>query len=181
MNSIILIAITVVSRLLPHLPNMTLVGSMGLFTGSRDPFAKAAAILGMSLFISDALLGFHNLMWATYGSIGLGIALGRILGRTPTWKRIISVSALSSVQFFLITNAAVWVTTPWYPKTADGLLACYVAALPFFRNSLLGDLAFAGILFGVSGFRWTDYYRKARTFFPVHPAFLWKRYFHKSI
>jgi hypothetical protein len=67
------------------------------------------------------------------------VAIGQCAKRISVW----SVLA-SSVLFFLLTNFGVWVLG--YPKTWEGLVACYTAAIPFFRASLIGDFAFAGIL-----------------------------------
>jgi hypothetical protein len=54
----------------------------------------------------------------------------------------------SSVLFFVLTNFGVWAFDALYPKTLEGLMACYVAAIPFFRNTLLGDLSYTVVLFG---------------------------------
>jgi hypothetical protein len=53
-----------------------------------------------------------------------------------------------SVVFFIVSNFGVWLTGTMYPMTFEGLLACFSAAVPFFRNMLFGDLFFAGVLFG---------------------------------
>lgn len=56
--------------------------------------------------------------------------------------------AASSLVFFLVTNFAVWVFSPMYAANAAGLLKCYVAAVPFLRNMLEGDLFWGLVLFG---------------------------------
>ena len=65
--------------------------------------------------------------------------------------RIAGAAMTSSALFFLVTNFGVWAFGSLYPMTWDGLIACYVAAVPFFRNTLQGDLFYTLVLFG--GFR----------------------------
>jgi hypothetical protein len=56
----------------------------------------------------------------------------------------------ASVLFYLITNFGVWIDpVSAYPKNFDGLVQSYIAAIPFFRNTLTGDLVYTGVLFGV--------------------------------
>ena len=54
--------------------------------------------------------------------------------------------------FFGLSNFGVWMTDSFYPKTLQGLGLCYVAAIPFFVNQVLGDLAYATVLFGFMSF-----------------------------
>ncbi|MCJ7826198.1 hypothetical protein MUP56_01110 [Patescibacteria group bacterium] len=148
MEILFFICISVISRLVPHLPNMTPVGAVALFTGSKYRFGTSVFIVGISMVCSDFILGFHPVMWATYGSFLITILLGRLLKEQNNWKLIGIIAFLSSCQFFILTNFAVWQTGLMYPKTIAGLIQCFVMALPFFRNSLLGDLFYTTILFG---------------------------------
>ncbi|MEM1217118.1 MAG: DUF6580 family putative transport protein, partial [Bacteroidota bacterium] len=59
---------------------------------------------------------------------------------------------LASVVFFLLTNAASWQLDPVYSKDLAGLGAAYVAGIPFFMNTIAGDLLYSGVLFG--GYAW---------------------------
>ena len=54
-----------------------------------------------------------------------------------------------SVLFYLITNYAVWQFTPMYTKTFAGLIQSYIMALPFFRNSLVGNLFYTAVFFSI--------------------------------
>jgi hypothetical protein len=74
--------------------------------------------------------------------------IGWMLRPKITWERVAIASIAGSVVFFLISNFGVWVAGRLYPVTMSGLAACYVAALPFFRNSVLGDLACTAVMFG---------------------------------
>lgn len=143
------IGIGLLSRLVPHLPNMTAIGGLALFSGSKYSFVKSAGIVFVTMFLSDAILGFHSVMWATYGCFLLTILLGRIIQKHNTWRWIGGIILISSTSFFLITNFAVWlIPQTMYPKTFVGLIECYIAALPFFRNSLIGDFFYSCVFFG---------------------------------
>ena len=137
------------SRLIPHPPNFAPIGAIALFGGAtfRDRRWAFATPLA-AMLLSDAVLGFHSLMPFVYGSFALIVCLGLLLhGR----RRLapIGVAALSSSMiFFLITNLGVWAMGSYYPKTASGLLACYVAAIPFLGNTALGDAFYSAALFG---------------------------------
>ncbi|OGG11689.1 hypothetical protein A2Z00_00680 [Candidatus Gottesmanbacteria bacterium RBG_13_45_10] len=141
------IIIGIASRLMPHPANMTAVGAMALFSGAKFSFWKASVIVCTTMLITDMVLGLHSVMWATYGSMILAVLIGRWIGNSKHMSRIIGGVLVSSVVFFVITNFAVWATTPLYPKTANGLLTCYIMALPFFRNSLVGDMFYTIALF----------------------------------
>jgi len=142
------------TRLLPHPPNLTAVTAMALFGGAYFAdrrWAFAAPLL--ALLLSDLVLGFYPHMEVPYLGFIITVCIGLGLQKRRTAGRILGATLLSSVVFFLLTNFGDWllrVEQP-YPKTLDGLIACYVNAVPFFRNSLLGDLLYATLLFG--GFR----------------------------
>lgn len=140
-------------RLVPHLPNFTPVGGLGLFAGARMPLWQALTVPLLVMAGSDLLLQslygmapFHPFV---YASIMVSVGLGRLLLRNVNspW-RIGVVSLLASSQFFLLTNLGVWMAWPMYPRTLAGLVECYLAALPFFQYTLLGDLTFCGMMFG---------------------------------
>jgi hypothetical protein len=134
------VGVAILSRLIVHIPNVTAVTATALFAGrffQRKSFAFAVPILVMA--ITDLFLGFYIISVFVYAALLGVVAIGQWVKRISVW----SVLA-SSVLFFLLTNFGVWVLG--YPKTWEGLVACYTAAIPFFRASLIGDFAFAGIL-----------------------------------
>lgn len=136
-------------RLLPHPPNFSPIAAMALFSGAYLPKRGMAFIAPLAaLLVSDAILGFHALMPIVYGSVALVVCLGWLLASNRTAVRIAVAAVAGSLMFYLITNFGVWAVGDMYPKTLAGLAACYVAALPFFQNSLAGDLFFTGLLFG---------------------------------
>ena len=136
-------------RLVPHPPNFTPIGAMALFGGAyfgRRALAFAAP-LG-ALLLSDAILGFHSGMPFVYGSVALVVLIGWAVAKRMTALTIAGAAVASSVLFFAVTNFGTWLTSDMYPQTFSGLAACYVAAIPFFQNTLAGDLFFAALLFG---------------------------------
>lgn len=146
---IMAIAVAAIFRLVPHPPNFSPIAAMALFSGAYLPRRGLAfaAPLG-AMLLSDAVLGFHSGMPVVYGSLALIVGLGFLLSTKRTAGRIALAAIASSVLFYLITNFAVWASGDMYPTTLAGLAACYVAAIPFFQNSLAGDLLFTALLFG---------------------------------
>ncbi len=148
MEYVCFIMINSLTRLLPHLPNMTSVGAMALFLSATYSWKKSLFITFVTMLISDMVLGFHAVMWATYGSFFIATALGTILQKQKGNIWTFGILFLSSLQFFVITNFAVWMTGALYPKTLSGLLECYIMALPFLQNTVFGDLFYSVVLFG---------------------------------
>ena len=137
------------SRLIPHPPNFSPITAMALLGGAcfvdkRWAFAVPLA----ALLVSDVLLGFHRLIPFVYGSFALIVCLGFWLRTRRTAVPIACVALAASLLFFTVTNFGVWALGTMYPKTIEGLLACYVAAVPFFQNTVLGDAAYTVVLFG---------------------------------
>jgi hypothetical protein len=146
-------------RLIPHPPNFAPIAAMALFGGAYFNKKWAAFIIPLAaMFFTDLLLGFHAAMWAVYLSFALVVLLGMVMIKQKKIGNIFFASVSASVSFFIITNFGVWISTPYYEKTSGGLMACYTAAIPFFHNTLLGDIFFAAILFGL--------YELAKTKFP---------------
>jgi hypothetical protein len=137
-------------RLVPHAPNFAPITAIALFSGVY--FSKKIALILpiLAILISDIFLGFYEpkLMAFVYGSFILCAVLGFWVKNHKKWYVIAGSVILSSVLFFIITNFAVWVFSPWYDKTFFGLIYCYIMALPFFKNSLLGDIFYGFVFFG---------------------------------
>ena len=148
----LLVILAVATRLLPHQANFTAIGAVALVSGSYLGLTAAASVTVSAMLRSDIFLGFYGLpiMVSVYGSLLVTAAMGRWARpkHTLRWSRVGLGSLGGSVLFFLATNFSVWQYTALYPKTPAGLLHCYLAALPFFRNSLVGDLCYVGLIFG---------------------------------
>jgi len=152
-----LVLLAAVLRILPHPWNLTPIGAMALFSGSvfRDKWQKFLFPL-IALFAGDLVVGFHKLMLVVYLSFMLSVILGIWIGENRRLLRIGGATAIGAIQFFLITNFAIWTTFDTYPGTLAGLVACYVAAVPFFWNTVAGDAIYAVLLFG--GYALAEHY-----------------------
>ncbi len=147
----LLIALAITARLLPHPFNLTPVGALGLFAGAYVPPRLALLVPLVALLVGDAVAGFYNPV--VMAGVYLGMLGGPLIGhwllrRRRSVVRVGSAVLASAVFFFLTSNFAMWLSGLSYPPTLDGLLACYVNGLPYLGYSLLGDGAFAAVLFG---------------------------------
>jgi hypothetical protein len=148
--SIILISLGVACRLLPHPFNFAPIAAIALFTGAYLGKRYALTLPIVAMFIGDIFIGFYEwpLMITVYGSFVLIGLLGLGIKRHKSIETVIGASLGASILFFILTNWAVWQFSPWYAHTWSGLLQCYTLALPFFRNTLIGNLFYTGVLFG---------------------------------
>jgi hypothetical protein len=136
-------------RLVPHPPNFTPIGAMALFSGAylgRRGLAFVAP-LG-ALLLSDLVIGFYQGMATVYFSVVLIVLIGWQLTPRGSFWRVSAAALASSVLFYLVTNFGMWLFSGIYPRTLGGLEACYIAAIPFFQNTVAGDLVYTGLLFG---------------------------------
>ena len=143
------IAAAAAMRLVPHPFNFTPVGAMALFSGTylgRRPLAFAAP-LG-ALLLSDVVLGFYSGMVTVYLATAAAVLIGWTLVQRKNVLRVGAAALASSVLFFVVTNFAMWLNSGFYPRTSTGLAECFVAAIPFFQNSVAGDLFYSALLFG---------------------------------
>jgi hypothetical protein len=137
------------SRLAPHPPNLTSVSAVALFGGAYFADRRLAFVVPLAaLLLSDLVLGFYRHMEVAYLSFALIAWLGQWLRHNRSMPRIAGAALASSVLFFLTSNAGVWLFDGMYPLTPHGLLACYVAAIPFFWNTMAGDMLYTALLFG---------------------------------
>ena len=150
-----IILIAAIIRLFPHLPNVTPITAMALFSGVYFSEKKFAFIIPlMAMFLSDLFLGFSGITLFVYLAFILVSYIG-IQSKKVSIKTIL----ISSISFFIITNFGVWLLE--YPKTFTGLLECYTLAIPFFRNSLIGDFVFSGIMYYAFEFASNKYLKTA--------------------
>ncbi len=159
---ITMIFIAAATRFLPHPPNFTALGAMGLFGAAYFNKKYLAFIVPfIALFLSDLVI--NNVFYAQYYDgfvffhpssiwIYLGFAaiviFGQFLLKKVNFSNVFLASLIASISFFVITNFGTWASTPMYTKDITGLIACFTAGLPFLPNTLLGDLFFSGALFG---------------------------------
>jgi len=149
--ALLLLVIAVASRVVPHPWNFTPMIAVALFAGARLPRAWMAAVATLGcLALGDLAVGvfpYEGMYWV-YAPM-LAVAL---IGRTLVGRRTISATLVAAIAsglvFFIVSNFGVWLGD-MYPHSAAGLVDCYVAALPFYRNQIVGDLVFTGGLFGL--------------------------------
>lgn len=148
--SLVLIAFGVIFRLLPHPANIAPIGALTIFAGAKLPRKWAVAVPLGAMILSDLFIGFHNVIaytWGTYALIAL-LSSG-FLKKKESVIRIAGLTLSGAFLFFMITNFGVWLNSGMYAKTLEGLIQCYVMALPFYQNSLIGDFGFTIGLFGL--------------------------------
>ena len=155
-----LIFVAALSRVIPHPPNFSPIEAVALFGGAYFAKRQWALVVPLAaMFASDLVLGLLNggIYWSYFASAGYllvyaCIALSTVLGFGLRGKvsggRVLAYSLAGSVLFFVVTNFGAWLGSPAYPQTAAGLLAAYVAGIPFFQWTVLGTLFYAALLFG---------------------------------
>lgn len=147
--ALVLIAIAAALRVAPHPWNFTPVGAMALFSGAILKDRRLAFLIPLvALFAGDIFIGFHKLMPIVYASFLVNVAIGLWLRNRRTIARISAATLIGAMQFFLVTNFAVWGIGLSYERNVPGLVMCYAAGIPFFWNTLAGDAAYAALFFG---------------------------------
>lgn len=136
-------------RLIPHWPNFTPIAAMALFGGAYFGKKHLAFLVPLlAMFVSDLFLGLHQWMIAVYISFALVVGIGILLQSRIKVGTVLIASLSSSLLFFILTNFAMWVGSPFYPQNIGGLIECYIAALPFLNNGIMGDLFYSTLFFG---------------------------------
>ena len=138
---------TLLWRVLPHPFNMTPLAALALFAGARarDPRLRFGIPM-LALLFSDLLLGFHATIPFVYGAMLLIVLIGTLL-RDRGYAFFALGSVAGSLTFYLVTNFGVWLVAGYYSPDLTGLLASYVAGLPFLLKTLAGDLIFVSLFF----------------------------------
>jgi len=147
LTTVILLA--ALTRLIPHPFNFTPITAIALFGGVHFSNRLLSFFVPLAaLFLSDLVIGFYSHMWVIYLTFTLIICLGQLLRPYRSSPGAIVGGALvSSVVFFLLTNI-VGICGDLYPVSFQGMIASYTAAIPFFKNTLMGDLFYTALLFG---------------------------------
>jgi hypothetical protein len=145
---VLVVLVAVMMRFLPHPANIAPIAAMALFGGAYLNKKYATVLPLVAMLISDLFLGFHKTMPFVYGSFLIASVIGMALKDKIKVKTVIGASLLSSIIFYVVTNFGVWLTSGMYEMTFLGLVKCYVLAIPFFRNTLAGDLFYTVMMFG---------------------------------
>lgn len=152
----VLVLLAALCRLLPHPMNFTPVLAVAIFGGATLPRRLALVVPIASLFLSELALGygFSAMSLIVYTCFAAGVWLGWRLREKRTFTRTLGATLAGSLLFFVVTNFFVWLgpkmPPPYdYAHTLAGLVKCYVMALPFFRNALVGDVCWTLGLFAL--------------------------------
>lgn len=159
-----IIFLAALTRIIPHWFNFSPIAAMCLFGAAYVKDKRLGLVLPLAaMWLSDFFLNnfvyasyyepqFWGFTWLAnfwvYAAFGLVFGIGLVLSKKITATNVILSALGSSLIFFLVTNFEVWFSGTMYPKTFAGLMACYIAGLPFLKNTLTGDLFYAAILFG---------------------------------
>ena len=150
-----LVVIAALTRLMPgRPPNFSPIEAMALFAGAVFASRYVAVLVPLAaMLISDmVVLGLHSGMWLVYGCMAvIALAGTRLAGRISA-LRLVGYGLGAAVFFFVVTNFAVWAgaadhPNPMYTPDLQGLVNCYIAAIPFFRNQIAGVLVYSAVLF----------------------------------
>ena len=145
---ILIVVAAVLMRFLPHPANVAPIAAMALFGGAYLNKIYVIILPLVVMLISDYFLGFHRVMPFVYGSFLVSGLIGLKLKNKVKGKTVLGASLLSSLIFYMVTNFGVWLTSGMYEMTFLGLVKCYVLAVPFFRNTVVGDLFYVVVMFG---------------------------------
>ena len=135
------VGIVLLFRLVPHTPNFTPVIALSLYL----PFIFGIwsipfCILGFA--ITDYFIGFHSLLFWTWSALAFTGYTSKFCNKI--YSRIV-LSFIGAITFFVISNFGVWISGTLYEISVQGLLNCYIMAIPFFTNTLLSTIFFAVI------------------------------------
>lgn len=144
------------TRVLPHPWNFTAVGAMCLFGGATFQRRSLAFIVPLlALFVSDLVIAFTtydgdlaSMTMFKYSLFGLTVLMGMAIRERANLTNVLGMSLAASVMFFLLSNGHYWYTATLYPHTPEGLLTCYIAAIPFAQNMLYANVFYSVVLFG---------------------------------
>ncbi len=165
---VVLVFAAAFARLVPHLHNAAPVAAMTLFAAAYMPSRRWSLLLPLAaMFLSDVVLyatkdvayrdqAVSNMLFV-YSTFAVIALLGQWLRRRVTVGRIVGTTLAGSAIFFLFTNFGAWLslslplseTEPaTYSRTLSGLINCYVAGVPFFKGTFVGDVVYSVALFG---------------------------------
>ncbi len=157
-----MILLAAFSRIVPHMPNFSPLGAIGLFGAAHfqkrwQAFLIPIAATWLSdLFINNVIYAryypsftwFYDGFYWMYGTYALIVLAGIFIFRKVTVQRVIAGSLASTAIFFLVTNFICWPGSKVYSQDLKGLMDCYIAGLPFLKGTFLGDLFYSAVLFG---------------------------------
>ena len=147
--ALVLIVLGALFRVLPHPDNFTPTMAIALFSGAVLPASLALVVPLLLMMVSDLVIGLHPLFLLVWGSFLAVVLLGAWVRKDPGFGRAAAATLSGSVFFFTVTNLGVFLFENMYEKSWAGLVECFAMALPFFRNSFLGDIFYTASFFSL--------------------------------
>ena len=144
-----LIGIGITLRLIPHVDNFAPIGAIALFAGAVLSLRIAVWLPLAIMIVSDLIIGLHDTVLFTWSGFLLITLFGTLWQRNSNWVRVPFGALGGALIFFAVSNFGVWLVSGMYPHTLQGLADCFVLALPFLRTSLMADVSFALLFFGL--------------------------------
>jgi len=159
---IAIIVLAAFSRIIPHMPNFSPLGAIGLFGAAHfDKKWKAFLIPIAATWLSDLFINnviyaqyypqftwFYEGFYWQYGSYLLITLAGLIIFNKISMPKVLLASLSSTIIFFTVSNFGCWIGSTFYTQNLTGLTTCYIAGIPFLTGTLLGDLFYSAVLFG---------------------------------
>ncbi len=140
--SIGIILAIVLTRLIPHPPNFTSLIAISFYATALLGIFYLPIIL-LSFFITDLIIGFHQTLFFTWGSIVVIGLTSKYFVKDFKWRTIGVL--LSAIIFFILSNFGVWLTGS-YGYTMNGLISCFIMAIPFFKSTLAATIIYSFII-----------------------------------
>ena len=145
-----LILILVLARLIPHPPNFTPIIAVAILSGYffKNIYLSFATLL-IAMLLADAFIGFYENIFFVYLSLLLIAFIFYKISEKINFKNLFIYGFIGSLIFFIISNFGVWflgspgVLDVPYEKNLNGLVECYILAIPFFGNTFLSTLIFS--------------------------------------
>jgi hypothetical protein len=150
--ALLLIALGVTARLLPHPANFAPITAIAIFGGAVLPRRLGVWVPVVAMVFSDVIIGLYSMIWVTWSCYLIIAIVSSYWLRKPTVIRGAILTLASSVFFFIVTNFAVWLGSGMYVHTIAGLMRCYAMAVPFFRNTVFSDGLYTSVLFSLYAF-----------------------------
>ena len=146
--SVSLVLLLVVSRLIPHPPNFTPIITIAIMSGYlfKNIYFSFIVLL-VSMLIGDVFIGFYKNMFFVYLSLFVITYVFANINNKINYKNLLIFGFFGSLIFFIISNLGVWLIQDLYIKDLNGLMKCYILALPFFKNTILSTFLFSYIIY----------------------------------
>ncbi|MFA6486184.1 MAG: DUF6580 family putative transport protein [Candidatus Magasanikbacteria bacterium] len=147
---VLLLILGVATRFLPHLANFTAIGAIAMFGGLYLPRRWAVVGPMLTMLASDIFIGFYSwpIMLSVYAGFTIMGLIGLKIRENKSLAKVAIGTIAGSLSFFILTNASVWAFGTMYTHNLSGLIQCYTMALPFFKNSMMGDIFYTTALVG---------------------------------